>query len=70
MGRTCGTYGEKKNTYMEMENLAIGARIILKWISDIYMMGGCRLDSSGSGQVVGSCDYRNNVPGSKIAGNL
>jgi len=59
---------------MVMEDLAIGARIILKWSSDIYiyMMGGCRLDSSGSGQgqVVGSCNYRNKLPGSKIPGKL
>jgi hypothetical protein len=38
----------------------------------IYMMGGCRLHSSGSGQgqMVGSCDYSTKLPGSKIAGNL
>jgi len=35
MGRACGTYRKKKNTYMVMEDLAIGARIILKWISYI-----------------------------------
>jgi hypothetical protein len=40
MGRVCGTYGEKKNTYMVMEDLAIGARIILKWISYIYIYDG------------------------------
>jgi hypothetical protein len=34
-------WGEEKHIY---EDLTIGARIILIWISDIYMMGGCRLD--------------------------
>jgi hypothetical protein len=58
MGRACSTYREKKNTYMVTEDLVLGARIILKWISHINMMGGCRWDSSGSGQgqVVDSCD--------------
>jgi len=36
IGRACGTYRKKKNTYMVMEDLAIGARIILKWISDTH----------------------------------
>jgi len=70
MGRACGTYREKKNTYGDgrpgnrcKDNIKMDL---------IYMMGGCRLDSSGSGQgqVVGSCDYRNKLPDSKITGNL
>jgi hypothetical protein len=70
MGRACSTYGEKKNIYGGgrlghrcKDNIKMDLRYI-------YVMRGCKLDSSGSGQVVGSCDYRNKLPGSKIAGHL
>ena len=58
MGRTCGTYGEKRGAYRalvekpegrdHLEDPGVDRRIILKWIFE-RLDGGHRLDRSGSG---------------------
>ena len=54
-----------------LENLAIGGRIVLKWIFRKWD-GGHGLDCSGSrqGQVAGSCECGNELSGSIKWGNF